>query len=390
MWAKLKPSSSSKSSLRKVSSPSSGYKREEEMQQNAIDDEYNKALHTKSYADIYSRLHNQLQTSSNIVIRSPKMEEQDEDQEKNYKKFYQIPDFLLKPMQEQLLASTSPSLNFTSNGFTLHLNKLLHDFFDATFQAIEACASLLSAIDHVRSHHRSIHRCLLSLSSSSSYLSSSSSSFTQLSSDLELENPLSPKTLTHFHQVHSRYPTLIRHLTSCHRKILRILKLVNFTKKASGVIIVALVSATLVAAVIIASHGLAAVVAAPIAVATSTTTRSRGPGKWFKGLKRLEPGVDAAAKGAYIVGRDLDTISQMVRRVHDEVEHGRDTGRMVLRNREWGMVKEVVKEMEGRGGEVGLGLEEQLEELEEHVYLCLVTIDRSRRRVVEEIAEMRE
>ncbi|ONK79932.1 uncharacterized protein A4U43_C01F11970 [Asparagus officinalis] len=114
-------------------------------------------------------------------------------------------------------------LNFTSNGFIHHLNKLLHDFFDAAFQAIEACVSLLSAIDHVRSHHRSIHRLLPSLphiDPSPHFLS--------------LQDP-------------SNFEAS------------------KLYQESSGVIIVALVSATLVAAAIIASHGLAAVVAAPIA-----------------------------------------------------------------------------------------------------------------------------
>ncbi|KAG0484265.1 hypothetical protein HPP92_008344 [Vanilla planifolia] len=56
----------------------------------------------------------------------------------------------------------------------------------------------------------------------------------------------------------------------------------------------------------------------------------------------------------------MDTVSRMVRRVHDEVEHGRDVARL-----------------------------EQLEELEEHVYLCLLTINPDRRLFAEEMGEDR-
>lgn len=116
--------------------------------------------------------------------------------------------------------------------------------------------------------------------------------------------------------------------------------------------------------------------------------------------ERVKRRVDGAAKGAYIVGRDMDTVSRMVRRVEDEVEHGREVGRMVVRNinvrrgsgkeddeEEWGIVREVVKEIEGGRGERELGLEEQVEELEEHVYLCLITINRTRRMVAQDMGE---
>lgn len=94
-------------------------------------------------------------------------------------------------------------------------------------------------------------------------------------------------------------------------------------------------------------------------------------------MGRAEKKVDAAARGAYIVGRDMDTVSRMVRRAHDEVEHRREMVRFLLRVGEGELMKEVVREMEL--GEVGF--EEQIEELEDHVYLCLLTINRSRRLV---------
>ena len=71
----------------------------------------------------------------------------------------------------------------------------------------------------------------------------------------------------------------------------------------------------------------------------------------------------------------------LVRRAHDEVEHGRDVARLVLRNRERQLVREAAREVEGGEEE----LAEQLDELEEHVYLCLITINRSRRMVAQEM-----
>ncbi|KAG6390516.1 hypothetical protein SASPL_148254 [Salvia splendens] len=93
------------------------------------------------------------------------------------------------------------------------------------------------------------------------------------------------------------------------------------------------------------------------------------------GCDRVMRGVveqlDVAAKGVYILKRDFDTIGRAVERMGGEIEHDRammERGRSV----------EVLKESE-------FGVSRQAEELEEHVYLCLLTINRARAMVVREI-----
>ncbi|GJN39372.1 hypothetical protein PR202_gb28485 [Eleusine coracana subsp. coracana] len=67
----------------------------------------------------------------------------------------------------------------------------------------------------------------------------------------------------------------------------------------------------------------------------------------------------------------------MVRRAHDELEHGRHVARIavVRGNGERPLLQEVAKEE----AECEADLRAQLEELEEHVCLCLITINRTRR-----------
>ncbi|XP_020255911.1 putative UPF0496 protein 2, partial [Asparagus officinalis] len=279
-------------------------------------------------------------------------------------------DFPLESIQESLLP-VATSCNSTSSRLLTHLNSLFFNFFETNAQATAACISLLSSIKSARSHHQTIHRLLPS---------SSPSALFQLSSLLKLDNPLSPKALSCLHSIRSHYPALIRSLTSADQKISRLLKLYHLTRNASYVALVAL-SAAVAAMVVIASHGAAAVAVAP--VATAGISLKGRTGKWFRGWKRIGAKVDVAAKGAYIVGRDLDTLSQMAMTAHDDIENGRGMARMVVEKREW----EVVKEMERRG-EMGLGLEEHLQELEEHVYLCLTSINRSWRLVAQELVDM--
>lgn len=76
-------------------------------------------------------------------------------------------------------------------------------------------------------------------------------------------------------------------------------------------------------------------------------------------------------------------MSRMVRRAHDELEHGRDVARIAMRGHgERPLLQEVAREEE----ECEEDLRAQLAELEEHVCLCLITINRTRRLVAHEMA----
>ncbi|KAG1360999.1 putative UPF0496 protein 2 [Cocos nucifera] len=357
-----------------------------------VDEEYSNALRTKSFVDMWTKVHHQLRRTISSPSPAHGHQEGQEEEVKDrrssrsspfsYRGYSHLPEFLLEPSQESLLAATAGAGGGVAN---FRILSLLLDYFDTTSDACAACTTLLASIDRARSHHRSIRRLLLKLARARP--DSNFTTFAELKSHIELDNPLSQENLAQFHDVHAGYGPLVRRLTKANRRISRWAKLIRVAKKASGVILIGACGAAMVAALVIAVHtvvgiGLAAV-AAPTMVAAPGAA-----GRWIWGrmagesyLKRVGAQVDAAAKGAYTVGRDLDTVSRMVRRAHDEVEHGRDVARLVLRNRERQLVREAAREVEGGEEE----LAEQLDELEEHVYLCLITINRSRRMVVQEM-----
>lgn len=70
-----------------------------------------------------------------------------------------------------------------------------------------------------------------------------------------------------------------------------------------------------------------------------------------------------------------------MRRLFDEVEHRKALADMCVRNKKPELLKEVVKEFHTHD----LCYLEQLEELEQHIYLCFHTINRSRKLVMDEI-----
>ncbi|XP_074556511.1 UPF0496 protein 3-like [Curcuma longa] len=153
---------------------------------------------------------------------------------------------------------------------------------------------------------------------------------------------------------------------------------------ASVCVVVFLASASIVGACV-PIHAVVAAAALPALV-------SAGPGRRGRPVRRLDRGIaqlDAAARGAYILNRDLDTISRLVARLRDEAEHAK----RLLRLCEWGggdeeeggggwrMTQEVVQQV---GRSVG-SFSRQLDELEEHLYLCFMTINKARKLVMKEI-----
>ncbi|KAL0438252.1 UNVERIFIED_CONTAM: hypothetical protein Slati_2308200 [Sesamum latifolium] len=77
-------------------------------------------------------------------------------------------------------------------------------------------------------------------------------------------------------------------------------------------------------------------------------------------------------------------MSRLVARLHDEIEHNKELIQFCLERREDRLsLIQVLKEIK----KYEFGFRKQVEELEEHVYLCLVTINRARALVVDEISK---
>ena len=245
---------------------------------------------------------------------------------------------------------------------------LLADYFLETANAFLLCTLLLKNIHRLRSKYESLKP---------KFQSETHSSLAFLDQFTELSRWFDPfiSSGSRIQLTRTGCLNLLKRLESSRDKTRAKLKLINGLTHSSGLVVLALTTTLIVT---IASHAFALFIAGP----TLLTGRFKPVGLRNK-LTKTAARLDVAAKGTYILSRDLDTISRLVTRINDEVEHvramaeywaGRGSGR--VRGGE-----EVARELK-RCEE---SFSEELDELEEHIYLCFMTINRARNLVVREI-----
>ncbi|KAL2920727.1 hypothetical protein RDABS01_012218 [Bienertia sinuspersici] len=107
-----------------------------------------------------------------------------------------------------------------------------------------------------------------------------------------------------------------------------------------------------------------------------------------KQLAKISAQLDAAAKGTYILNRDLDTISRLVARLDDELDHIRAMVVFWMNRADDQLQAQAGEEVVRQLKKNDSNFIDQLDELEEHLYLCFMTINRARNLVVKEMLDL--
>uniref|UniRef100_A0A5B7BJE3 Uncharacterized protein n=1 Tax=Davidia involucrata TaxID=16924 RepID=A0A5B7BJE3_DAVIN len=330
-----------------------------------VNEEYLCALRTKSYADFFNE-------AQSLVLNEPSQ---------CHHRFSEI---LLKPGQETIAAILESAAILSKKS---DLKALILDYFDISAEASKICSHLLKGISQIQSNYRFIQRAMDTLDSTTSPPPDDQQYglvISELSSFIILNNPFSKQD---FEVIHDKYSSVLQHLKSKRKKVARKIKLIKCFNKASGICVTAACGLVAIAAVFVAAHTLTALVMAGPALFSCLPVKPLK--KKLLNLRFLRSGflrkvgeqLDVAAKGTYILNRDFDTMSRLVGRLHDEIEHNKAMIHFCLERREDRFSLQVLKELK----KSDVGFRKQVEELEEHVYLCLVTINRARALVIKEI-----
>jgi hypothetical protein len=287
---------------------------------------------------------------------------------------------LLQPQQDIIL----PMLhNMMQKINSSEIELAMAGYFDASAEASKICKQLLRNIKNTQSNYQSMESFLASILGCTTPTSSTS---------LALEtfpvrgNPFSTTTRRNFRQIHDKYSSVLQTIKSSHKKVARKLKIVKTIKKLSRT---CLIMACGVVAIATAAHlmffsplfGSALMGLCPMALKRRITRLKRSK---TKSLQRLQEQLDTAAKGTYVLGRDFDTVSHLAARLSDGIE--RDNSMAMYCK---GMVDEKlpVHDMVMELRRSCCNSRRLAEELEEHVGLCLATINRARVLVIEEISK---
>ncbi|XP_054817986.1 UPF0496 protein At1g20180-like [Prosopis cineraria] len=342
-----------------------------------VQEEYRMALRTKSYADFFTK-------AQNLLTNKPSF----------YDNHIKLSEILLEPGQETIPSILNDSSILSQKP---ELKHLMLSYFDITASASHFCIHLLESINLVHSNYLFIRRALDIIEQHEhkhkNHQEEDSNNFELVAFELESfilsTNPFSNPDNFNFQTINDNNSSVFQRLKAMRKNVVRKIKCIKYTKKASTVCAALACGVIAIAAAIIATHTLTAIIMGPAILSfpmksfkRKVTQRVRVLRSSTGFLGKVRDQLDVAAKGTYILSRDFDTTSRLVARLHSEIERNKEMVRFWMgRKEEEKLGLEIVKEM--RKSEVGF--RKQVEELEEHVYLCLVTINRARSLVVKEM-----
>ncbi|RDX61114.1 UPF0496 protein, partial [Mucuna pruriens] len=321
-------------------------------------EEYHRALRTKSYVDFFNK--------AQLLANQPSINY-------NHDKFSEV---LLEPCQETI----SSIVDSATLSRTPELKNLMVSYFDISAEASHICSHLLKSINQVHSNYHFIQRALDIKDGDS--LETFELIIFELNSFTYSNNPFPNLKNYDFKLISDKHSSILHHLKSMRKKVGRKIKLIKCVKKTSGVFVTAACGIVALTAMVIATHTLTALIMGPAILSFPFKSLKRKHGVSGRGsLSKVYDQLDIATKGTYILNRDFDTMSRLVTRLHDEIEHNRAMVQFCLDRKEDKFSLQVVKELK----KSDIGFRKQVEELEEHVYLCLVTINRARALVIKEM-----
>ncbi|KAG9142122.1 hypothetical protein Leryth_024173 [Lithospermum erythrorhizon] len=256
-----------------------------------------------------------------------------------------LSEIILQPQQE--------SINEIIRSFNLH--HFLISYFENSIEAFRLCEFLLSRIREIMANYRTTKRVMKLMkrvTMGADHIPSHEfyAIYKELASFALLKNPLSVISPTRFQSKHDSHVLLLHKLSSHCRNIRRKRKVFRRLKKAMACFLVVRLK------------------------------KMRNEHKMDQN-DRLGAEFDVAAKGVFVLINDFDTISRLVRILSDQMDHNKEIVEMCIRRGNKEMLKEVSREFKVKENR----FMQQLEELEECLYLCILNINRSRRIVVEKV-----
>ncbi|KAL2927085.1 hypothetical protein RDABS01_011760 [Bienertia sinuspersici] len=309
--------------------------------------EYAIAVHTNSYSEIWSKIH---------VVEQGQSSEPDHQPQLLLSQVLQ-PD----PESVQKVLQHAPTSTFT---------QLVSAYFEHSEKTCHLLLLLHHSIHHAHSLYAHVHDLV-------DALPADTESMTQLQCDdafdvfLQFDqkgNPFPSPDSHNFLDMRRCFSELKQQVDSRLEKSRGKVRRIRCGTTTSALCLIGAAVGVTIAAIAIGAHALVALVATSGCPAFLPSKISK---KEVANMAQL----DAAAKSAYVLHNDLDTIDRLVSRLHTEIEGDRLLIRLGLdRGRDKYPIYEVVKQLKKNR----VSFLDQLTDLEEHICLCFAAINRAR------------
>ncbi|XP_057437617.1 UPF0496 protein At3g19330-like [Lotus japonicus] len=322
-----------------------------------VSHEYDLAVQTHSYNEIRS-----------MVLAPPQpdliVQENETDQDSHHR---HVLTQVLQPDPDSVreaLATAKPT--------SATVTRLVSSYFDHSQNASHLCLLLCGSIHRARQIYAPLSDLIGILDPSSSLSQPQCDRAYDLF--LQFDRHENPFLFPHFQDLRRSFSNLRSHIQLDRRKCRSRIRLLRRATAGCAVCLVATTAAAVVSAALFAVHaavGFAAVALTPFCVPKSER-------KVRERLKQLD-----AAENGTLVAKDIDTIDSLVDRLQTAVEGDKAHVRFALeRGKDRHATQEVVKQLR----KTQLVLEQLLNDLEQHIYLCFSTVNKARRCLLREIS----
>ncbi|KAG8081850.1 hypothetical protein GUJ93_ZPchr0014g46844 [Zizania palustris] len=255
------------------------------------------------------------------------------------------------------------------------LTRLAADYLRSTHQASLLCLSLRRALRRARALYGPIAD-LLALIPLAPPLAAAhrDCAFDAFLLFDQMPNPF-PAPVAGFQGMHRSFVGLKNHLNLRLLMIRRKRRLLRYATRGSGICLVACATGAAIAGLVLATHAITVLLAAAPACTVSGVSCCPAAAS-MKRLQQRMDRLDDAARGAYVLNNDVDTIERLVSRLHATVESDKMLVRLGLeRGRgQHQFIEEVVRQLRKNHP----SLLSQLADLKEHICLYFTAVNRAR------------
>ncbi|MED6122165.1 hypothetical protein PIB30_037332 [Stylosanthes scabra] len=331
-----------------------------------VREEYANAFRTESYIEFWTR-----------VVAYPEAQNSFSGLSRGSTTSARLPSYRL--FAEHLLDPDQPTVAWALKKaqYWPAIHTLLSEYFAHTTNASLICSHLLKDIDCVRAKYQSLKTILQCIANNQPHtLSLMMTQLTEFSNSLNPFSESSP-SLGLLRAAQCQCSELQKRLESSRDRMRANLQLMARLKRGSACLMVAITASLIV---IVITHGLVLLVGTAGLVGIMELVKMDSEDK----LRKVIAQVDAAAKGTYIVNKDLETTSKLVARLNNELEYMRTTVKFWLERKEDKIQAdgEVVRQLKHNQ----CSFSDLLDDLEEHLYLCFMTINRARHLVLKNMS----